>query len=105
MLNFVLILFLSQLTVGMEQVCLVRNTLADGFFILIRHSFFFLVKNQLANPLQTPQQKYHSLPHLIAAVHFFYKSEVAYQIAYEVTVMSNLLPYLPKELEGWIILL
>ena len=78
MLNFVLIFFLSQLTVGMEQVCLAPNTLVDGFLIFIRHSFFYPVRNQIANPLQTPQQKHHSLPHLTVAVHFFYKSGAAY---------------------------
>ena len=78
MLNFVLVFLLSQLTVGMEQVCLASNTLVDGFLILIRHSFFYPVRNQIANPLQTPQQKHHNLPHLIVAVHLFYKSGAAY---------------------------
>ena len=78
MLNFVLTFFLSQLTVGMKQVCLVPNTLPDGFLNLIRHCFFFPVKNQIAYPLQTPQQKHCNLSHLIVAVHFFYKSGVAY---------------------------
>ena len=49
----------------MEQICLLPNTVADGFLILIRHSFFFPVKNQIANLLQALQQKHHNLPYLI----------------------------------------
>ena len=52
--------------------------LADGFLILILHTFFFPVKNQIENPLQTPQEKHRNLPHLIVAVHFVYKSRIAY---------------------------